>query len=602
MPLDDAMRLVGQNFDQYMQDLRERAKSSGTQDLDKTRTAAAPPKTEGNSDITSLLSKAATGADLSADQLTKLIDNLSKRQQEILGSPATTATNGKGGVTASQSSQPAVDPQSIAKQQADLQAKILSILNPGGSASSSSSSSNASTLPSQKAVLPGQSAGAATGAAQAAGKTGSLSTTAKPIFPLYPAQQKLPSSSTNNSTSTARPSLGATASNPVSSATGNQVGKTYKAASLQGNTAASSSYGAASSTTYLSTKPVAPNTYTVGSNQATQSHASYGAKPTAVNASQGYSAATQKIGQPQQASVGQAISTVGAQRPSVAPAQRMVAPTSGPRPTSNVTSGQVRTPLTTKRGLLGAAPVGVPRLATPSTAVRTPSGTSGVRMVSPRGPSPSGRGTVRTASPASIQGQTTPTRGGAVSVRGGGSYIRGGVSVGTPGRGITAPQSAASGRGEISQRGGTASVSVAAARGAASRGTAARGTPATRGSPTARGTPSPRGAPPLRGAPALRGASSLRGSPGLRGAPAARGASAPRGLQAARGVTGTRGTSATSAHLTGGRGVSATQGAPIRAITPGARGSRGALRGAPLMRGAPAFRGGRGSYGGRGGY
>lgn len=94
MPLDDAMRLVGQNFEQYMQDLRERAKSSSTQDLGKSKTTA--PKQEEKTDVSSLLSKAATGADLSADQLTKLIDSLSKRQQELMGSSTTTA-NGKGG-------------------------------------------------------------------------------------------------------------------------------------------------------------------------------------------------------------------------------------------------------------------------------------------------------------------------------------------------------------------------------------------------------------------------------------------------------------------------------------------------------------------------
>ena len=97
MPLDDAMRLVGQNFDQYMQDLRERAKSSSTQDSNKTKTTA--PKVEEKSDITTLLSKAAGGGDLTADQLTKLIDNLSKRQEELLGSSTATA-NGKGGNSA----------------------------------------------------------------------------------------------------------------------------------------------------------------------------------------------------------------------------------------------------------------------------------------------------------------------------------------------------------------------------------------------------------------------------------------------------------------------------------------------------------------------
>ena len=94
MPLDDAMRLVGQNFDQYMQDLRERAKGGSAQDKSK-ETISAGPKDEKTNEISALLSKAATGASLSADQLTKLIDNLSKRQEEAVGS--STTANGKGG-------------------------------------------------------------------------------------------------------------------------------------------------------------------------------------------------------------------------------------------------------------------------------------------------------------------------------------------------------------------------------------------------------------------------------------------------------------------------------------------------------------------------
>ena len=94
MPLDDAMRLVGQNFEQYMQDLRERAKASSTQGSSKD-VGATVVKEEKTTEISALLSKAATGVNLSADQLTKLIDDLSKRQQEILGSSST--ANGKGG-------------------------------------------------------------------------------------------------------------------------------------------------------------------------------------------------------------------------------------------------------------------------------------------------------------------------------------------------------------------------------------------------------------------------------------------------------------------------------------------------------------------------
>lgn len=105
MPLDDAMRLVGQNFEQYMQDLRERAKAGSTQDSSKDTTAASP-KEEKKTEVSSLLSKAATGADLSVDQLTKLIDSLSKRQEEILGS--STTANSKGGKNATHDFFPAL--------------------------------------------------------------------------------------------------------------------------------------------------------------------------------------------------------------------------------------------------------------------------------------------------------------------------------------------------------------------------------------------------------------------------------------------------------------------------------------------------------------
>lgn len=60
MPLDDAMRLVGQNFDQYMQDLRERAKASSVQGSSKD-VGETVSKEEKSSEISSLLSKAAGG-------------------------------------------------------------------------------------------------------------------------------------------------------------------------------------------------------------------------------------------------------------------------------------------------------------------------------------------------------------------------------------------------------------------------------------------------------------------------------------------------------------------------------------------------------------
>ena len=99
MPLDDAMRLVGQNFDRYMQDLRERARLSSSnstplQENSKPAMTVSTPKEE-KSEVSVLLSKAASGGDLSAEQLTKLIDNLSKRQEELLGDSGT--ANDKGG-------------------------------------------------------------------------------------------------------------------------------------------------------------------------------------------------------------------------------------------------------------------------------------------------------------------------------------------------------------------------------------------------------------------------------------------------------------------------------------------------------------------------
>ncbi|XP_078364608.1 uncharacterized protein LOC144649024 isoform X2 [Oculina patagonica] len=581
MPLDDAMRLVGQNFDQYMQDLRERAKGSSTQDSSKDTTAAVP-KDEKTNDITALLSKAATGASLSADQLTKLIDNLSKRQEEVLGS--STSANGKGGITTSQPSQPAVDPQSIAKQQADLQAKILSILNPGGGAKPAGTPSTSSMLSQQAKNL----VGVAAPAGQTPAKPAALSTTGKPIFPLYPVQQK-PAATTAAGGYMAAPAIarvpaGAAAARPLSSTLASQPGKAYQSASPYGSTPAT--VAGKQGTSYQFTKPGAPgvqSTYTVGSNQAgaaASSSSVYGSQ--VAQPSQNYAARTQaqsgKFGHPQQTAAttvarspipvvskfspaGQAIGTVGAPRPAVnsAPNVGRGAPTSvsGPRPVSSIAGGQVRTPspglARGRAGLLGASPTsGIGARALAPGAVRTPS-PSGVRMGAPRGPSPVGRGTVRTPSPAGIPRGAVPVRGAAISVRGGGSgATRPPLTQAGTGLGTATPQT----RGALAQRGAPAT-----------RGIPTRGGPPVpaRGTPTSRGAPAPRGAQAPRGAPLQRGAPYMRGAPNNRGAPI-------------RPVT---------------RGGPSGQGGPM---------NRGAPRGRSMVRGGPPFRGGRGNPGGYGGY
>lgn len=509
------------------------------------------------------------------------------------------------GITTTQPSQPAVDPQSIAKQQADLQAKILSILNPGGGAKPASSVSTT-----QQSVLSGKSVGGATApAVPTPAKPTALSTTAKPIFPLYPAQPKSAASSATGgfmsasgvaATATRAPA-GATASRPASSTGANPVGKAYPAASPYGQTAASMAVKQAAS--YQFAKPITPavqSTYTVGSNQAAvgaPSSSVYGSQ--AARPSQNYSTGTQaqsgKFGQPPQSAAtavsrspipvvskfspaGQAIGTVGASRPAVnsAPNVGRGTPTSvgGPRPASSTIAGQVRTPSPGvpkgRAGLLGASPTSgiATRALAPSGAVRAPTGTPGVRMGAPRGPSPVGRGTVRAPSPAGMQGRGAPARGGAVPVRGGAISVRGGA---TSGAGATRPP--------LASPGGTSLQTASPNRGALAQ----RGAPTVRGVPSRGGpTGATRGTPPSRGAPTPRGAPGPRGSPMPRGSPYMRGAP-------------------------GGRGAPSPQGAPIRPVVRGGPGqggamNRGAPRGRSVMRGGPSFRGGRGNPGGYGGY
>lgn len=474
-----------------------------------------------------------------------------------------------------------MDPQSIAKQQADLQAKILSILNPGGGAKTGSVQ-NSGSLASRQTVSPTQKQGAVTApASQGAAKPASLSTTVKPIFPLYPTQQKPAFPAASTAGSAVKAPVGTTVAKPLYSTPSNQA---YKTASQYRATALASSYNAISTVAgnqaalYQASKPVSQNTYTAVSNQSTAASASsavYGVKTSAAPASQsnwlqrisqqssGTSAAIPVVSKVSPG--GKAITTAVGSRPAVNSAPRAVAPTAvgGVRPVPTA-GGQMRTP---SPGLLGPPPTGTPRFR-PSGVLRTPTsaGTSGVRMLAPRGPSPVGRGVVRTSSPAGLQRQTVPSRGGAISVRGGVAGA-GGIS--------------ATGRGSF-----------------ASQATTPRGGSAQRGAVVVRGTPTPRGVPATRGVPVTRGALSTRGVPLARGVPVARGAPATRGAPAPRGAplssSGARGIRGTP-YLRGaptGRGTLPTRGSPIGTVTS----NRGAPRGRPMMRGGPYRGGGRGGY------
>ena len=112
MPLEDAIKLVGQNFDQYMADLRERSQkqpglsnagavsSSSSKAVEKPTltTSNSTPTTQAtvNQDVSHLLSAAAAGKSLTANELSKLISSLSQQQQK-LGAQESGASNGSGG-------------------------------------------------------------------------------------------------------------------------------------------------------------------------------------------------------------------------------------------------------------------------------------------------------------------------------------------------------------------------------------------------------------------------------------------------------------------------------------------------------------------------
>ena len=112
MPLEDAIKLVGQNFDQYMADLRERSQSqpgladagsvsssnSGAVEKPSVTASSSTPTTQAtvNTDVGQLLSAAAAGKSLTASELSKLISSLSQQQQK-LGSSEPATSNGSGG-------------------------------------------------------------------------------------------------------------------------------------------------------------------------------------------------------------------------------------------------------------------------------------------------------------------------------------------------------------------------------------------------------------------------------------------------------------------------------------------------------------------------
>jgi hypothetical protein len=118
MPLDDALSLVSKDFDHYVVSGRP------------ARKPAQPA-----ADVPQLLGKAASGASLSSAELSAVISALQKQKQgDDMGSPSQHAPALGEKVETN-------TPEDIQRQQADLQAKILSLLGSSAVVPSSSSSS-----------------------------------------------------------------------------------------------------------------------------------------------------------------------------------------------------------------------------------------------------------------------------------------------------------------------------------------------------------------------------------------------------------------------------------------------------------------------------
>ncbi|XP_066289905.1 nuclear receptor coactivator 5-like isoform X7 [Branchiostoma lanceolatum] len=149
MPLDDSMQLVARNFERYMQDLRERQAAERASSAGAPAAAAA----ENSATIPQLLNLLADGRQVTTDEIGRVIEYLQDRRSRLLqmqggqsgaqptpaaGAPGPTAPANLGGPPPAV---PGVNQQH--QQQAELQAKILSILNQDGNAQASQAGPNA---------------------------------------------------------------------------------------------------------------------------------------------------------------------------------------------------------------------------------------------------------------------------------------------------------------------------------------------------------------------------------------------------------------------------------------------------------------------------
>ena len=550
------------------------------------------------------------------------------------------------GSTASHSSQAAVDPQSIAKQQADLQAKILSILNPGGGSKTGGTSASSNLTSPQPSS---QKLGNITPPSiQQPSQPAALSTNTKPIFPLYPAKKPTTPSSSggymSTSSSSITPARVAAGITPPRSTTSTLSAN--QSASPYNNSVSASLYSVASSMSvtgnqsqsFQFAKPAAPASQNTV--RATASSGGvYGSKGVSTT-SQGYSAGTKNLqgqtgrtigtGQPvasvatsasqsQSTAISQtskfspvisqkskfspanqAIMTVGGQvasspRPAVSALPRQPSPTGGPRMSHPMGSARVAvskegtqtsnpsTVAVRGRGALSAGTGTPQRGITPTRGARPSLGTPGSRMMTPRALAPA-PGTGRSATALTATRASTPA--GVSRGRAIPSQSRStGVSVGL----------AASSYGTTSLSQGYSSAqsvsSVQATQKSPGISTSA-GTALQNTSPS-RGVPAHRGVPITRGTLSARGGSGpiARGIPVARGAPAARGSLGVRGAPGVRGALVARGTIPT-------RGATAARGVPPARTLVHTGASQGGLiprnaspRGGPLLRGGPGSRG-----------
>ncbi|XP_078606635.1 uncharacterized protein LOC144879253 isoform X10 [Branchiostoma floridae x Branchiostoma japonicum] len=164
MPLDDSMQLVARNFERYMQDLRERQAAERA-----SSTTAGPAATgEPSPTIPQLLNLLADGRQVTADEIARVIEYLQDRRSRLMqiqggqsgaqqtpaaGAPGPAAPSNVGGPPpAGPGAVPGVNQQH--QQQAELQAKILSILNQDGNAQAGQAAAKAAAIASPAGGKP----------------------------------------------------------------------------------------------------------------------------------------------------------------------------------------------------------------------------------------------------------------------------------------------------------------------------------------------------------------------------------------------------------------------------------------------------------------